>query len=191
MNINDFIYKNGSMTYEEKGFAYSIIVETGENDTYEIVITANKKGRSIRKKANQILSFLKNHLYEHPRFRLESVTKEKKELCTFNNVEIKEYQYYGLEIVQLLCMVCLLIPGTLFHQTWALFIHLPLQLVMIFYLMKIRKPYHANFRLTDEWEEEMQKIEKRTGRKLLFSKINAVATVLFFFLFLIRNVFMK
>lgn len=192
MNIHDFIYKTEQMNYleyKERDITYVIVIKDGMNDTYEIFITAEERGRHIHKKANQILAFLKSHLYEHARFRLEAVTKGKKELSIHNKVSMKEYQYYTLEVLQLFCIIGLLIPVMFFNQTWAFFIHVPLQSALIFYTVRIKKPDGIHFMITEDFEKEIEIIRKRNKRKLVLTHMNMGLTVFTVLTYLVQKLF--
>lgn len=185
MQINDFIYKDNCMTYKEKDVTYHIKIKERINDTYKIIITADEAGKHIQKKADEILSFLQTHFYEHPRYRLEAITKEKKELSIQNKVNRKTYQYYTLEILHMLCIAGILIPAVFFEQTWTMYALVPFPFMIMFYIEKVKKIDDMHSFLEEEdWKDEREKNRKR---KIVFSTINLLLVLAALITFLITQ----
>lgn len=173
MKITDFSYEKDSFLYIENNVTYHIKVETKAN-SYELYITANKKGDRVQKRATHIAIFLHNHLYEHSRFRLEALTENKKDIFMEIQIEKHEYQYYKSEIMQTFFVLCLLLPGIIMDQKWVLYVYIPIQIIVSSNATNKRVPDYL------ETVEDIERHQKRLTKKIRFSFIMLIGIALVF-----------
>lgn len=96
MDIRDFSYKENKLWYIYKHMVFEIDVHDYFDEWY-LRISTREKGYQARKMGEKIKKFLQSHFYEHPRFRLQIVTGEKKKIKIHTLIEKAHYQFFYAE----------------------------------------------------------------------------------------------